>query len=276
MARTFLYPGSLLPLGPPPKLLPFVPPTETVVIVDQPVLYEEVSAPVNEIPGPPNGWRKDGLDLEFATPFPVTAQQYAAFQPKGTIVSTYPQGWRKDGLDFAFVQPFPVQDQLYTPFREPEPITLPTWYAGWQFDYGFVKPFPVTEQIFSVWDLVGQVPIIFPPGAGKRYKPPTNYLPEPPYDGVPNKPFRPVWDRGGKIEAPKVQEPPKPTGPPPLPPMSIFGARPAPMKVIDGRGLPTFNEYVPHNAAATAQRMKQAMDESDAVAALKALGLIKE
>jgi hypothetical protein len=151
--------------------------------------------------------------------------------------------------------------------------TTPTPQGWWsyQFDYKFALPFPVASQDFSEWDLVGAVPPFLPPGSGRRYEPPTDYLPEPPWDEKANKPFKPVWDRGsGKIEQPR---PAKPV-PPPLPPMDIFG-KAAPLQVISTSGLPTFREYVPEDSLGLAQRMQDAMDESDALAALKALGIMK-
>jgi hypothetical protein len=98
-----------------------------------------------------------------------------------------------------------------------------------------------------------------------------DYIPRPPYKQKPNKPFRPIWDRGKIPEG----EPEKPSGPPPLPPLDIFGTK-APARIISMQGLPTFQEYAPENPLAMQQHLEQAMDESDALAALRAIGLLKD
>ena len=90
----------------------------------------------------------------------------------------------------------------------------------------------------------------------------------------PGKSTKPIWDRGGKVDEPK--QPIAPAGPPPLPPLSIFGA---PLAVMSAKGLPTFNEYAPADPLGMAQRLSDAMDDTDAQDAmdvLRALGLLKE
>ena len=127
--------------------------------------------------------------------------------------------------------------------------------AGINLPFVFVPP-PFVPPVGGSGDLpIGLLP---------------DYIPRPPYKQKPNKPVRPIWDRG-KIQEP---EPEKPSGPPPLPPMDIFGTKAAP-RIISMHGLPTFQEYVPENPMALHQRMQEALDESDALAALRAMGLIK-
>jgi hypothetical protein len=221
------------------------------------------------------GWRKDGLDYAFTKPFPVSEQKFDGyFQPIGTIISIFAQGYHNDDTDNPkqFAKPFQAYLQQYEIAQYYEVPTTPTpqGFWGYQFDYAFLPQFPVAYQVFSVVQLLGEVPPFLPPGSGRRYKPPTDYLPEPPWDEKANKPFKPVWDRGGKIEQPRPAKP----APPPLPPLEIFG-KAAPLQVMSTNGLPTFREYVPDDSLALAQRMQDALDESDAVAALRALGLLK-
>jgi len=110
------------------------------------------------------------------------------------------------------------------------------------------------------------------PGAGKRRNFPS-YIPQPAYDVEPRSPIKPIWDRG-PAPAAEPQAPIRPAGPPPLPPLSAFASKPP--AGLSLSGLPTFDEYVPHDAMAAAQRLSDALDESDAIAALRALGLIIE
>lgn len=89
------------------------------------------------------------------------------------------------------------------------------------------------------------------------------------------KPFKPVWDRSGEVEA-LARQPAAPVGPPPLPPQSIFGQPPAQMTIGSSPfGLPTFDHLVPHDPG-LGQRMQEAQDLSDAISVLKALGIIKD
>jgi hypothetical protein len=220
------------------------------------------------------GWFGEQLEHAFARPFPIASQQYSNFTPRGSIRTAFPQGFWGYQFDIQFAKPFPVSQQQYE-IKAPRPVA-----TGIEFQFypeppvQFAKPFPVASQIFSVWDLVGEVPEFKPPGSGRRKDFPS-YIPEPPYDVKPRKPFKPIWDRGGKVEEPEKPAVVAPAGPPPLPPLSIFG-QPAPMQVMSPSGLPTFNEFVPHDAMATAKRLQQAQDESDAIAVLRALGLFKD
>jgi hypothetical protein len=220
----------------------------------------------------PDGWRSYQWEYRFAKPFPVAEQQFSTYFkfPPGVV----PQGWYPHEPE-VFAKPFPVTEQSFQPVREPVPPPPPGFgWWGYQFNYAFTKPFNAALQQFQAWDLVGAVPPNLPPGAGKRYKKPTDYLPEPPWDVKPNKPFRPVWDKpkGGEIEQPaKVATP---AGPPPLPPASIFG--PPGYAQRPALNLPNFNNYAPQDPHGLAQRMNDAQDLSDAVAVLKALGLISQ
>lgn len=125
---------------------------------------------------------------------------------------------------------------------------------------------------------IGELPrgsAVLQPGSGAAHQR-FDYLPGPAYDKNPNKPFRPIWDRGGKVEKPEpVEAAPRPV---PLPPASIF-AQPAPADMhVSGMppfGLPDFNNLVPPDSAATGQRLREAQDLGDALAVLASLATIK-
>ena len=195
------------------------------------------------------------------------------------ISAVVPHGWEGWQLNSKFSQPFPASAQQfvapYLYFVPPTFVAGEGWW-GWP-DYRFTPTFPVALQQFLALEVAftqGGKPLTEAPqpGGGKRYKPPTDYLPEPP-TGAPRKPIKPIWDRTGTIEEPAPT--PKPSGPPPLPPMSLFGQK-GTVSLATPQGLPTFSEYVPQNSLATKQRLDQALEESDALAALRSLGLIKD
>jgi hypothetical protein len=94
------------------------------------------------------------------------------------------------------------------------------------------------------------VPQFFPPGSGRRYAPPTDYLPEPAWEKKPRKPIRPIWDRGGKVQPPEEEQ--KPRTPPPVP-ASIFEPEPPPLELTS---LPTFGQYTIDRPREIANRMK--------------------
>jgi hypothetical protein len=225
----------------------------------------------------PHGWEGYQLETKFAVPFPASAQQFPAFQPQGTITNRFIalNGFLPYEYDYRFTPAFPASAQQYVAHLHRALPSAPTphGWEGQQLDARFARPFPVAEQQYEATRNPEQIFPFYPPGSGKRYKPPFQYLPQPPYEvpDKPHKPVKPIWDRGGKIEEPK---PEKPKGPPPLPPLSIFGAS-GTTRLLSPNGLPTFNEYVPQDSAAMAKRMQEALDESDAIAALRALGLIK-
>lgn len=105
------------------------------------------------------------------------------------------------------------------------------------------------------------------PGAGKRYHPPTDYLPEPAWEKRPRKPIRPIWDRAPSGAQPEVHHPSPPPGIPQMPPPGYFPARPR----LDYSTFPNFNEHVPPNLAGLGQRMHEARNSSDAMKVLKAV-----
>lgn len=146
---------------------------------------------------------------------------------------------------------------------------------AWTYNFlGGMGPF-VPRPLNPIYE--GIIPP--PPGAGKKPSV-TGIYPEPAWDKKPNKPasFRPIWDVGAKVEQPKpvVIEP----GPVPLPPLSIYGAAPqqapaAPVNAANPLNLPTHNHLVPPDPVGLGHRMQEAQDLSDAIAVLRALGLIK-
>jgi len=94
------------------------------------------------------GWEGAQLECRFAKPLPVAQQQYAAFQPRGTINSTTPQGWWPLYPDL-FAKPFPSPSQQFATFSRPIAIATPGW-EGAQLDYRVqAKPFPVGSQQYT-------------------------------------------------------------------------------------------------------------------------------
>lgn len=247
-----------------------------IVVIEQRTLYEQSFFPPKPIPQPANGWQAVRFDCAFTPRFPVTEQLWFGFDLKQLPTTTRPEGWRGNQFEYAFTKPFPAHLQhdhtiIYGVVKNAEP----EGWRNYQFDIAFAVPFPAALQQFDATNRFDQIPPYLPPGAGRRYLPPTDYLPEPAYDVEQRKPIRPIWDRGGKVDPEKKPEPAPPSGPPPLPPMSVFGQS-APMSVMSLDGLPTFQEYVPRDAMATARQLQHALDESDAIAALRALGLLKD
>jgi hypothetical protein len=233
-----------------------------------------LAAPTRLVPTlvAPDGWRGLHWDYAFTKPFPPASQVVEDYEHPIPTAAT-PQGWQGAQLDYRFSLPFPVgQQQFLTLGRQTPTAPTPQGWDSMRSEYRFTKPFPVALQPFDFFFQQFYGPPIPGPGAGKKRDIPAWY-PSPAYDEAPRKPVKPVWDRGGRIEVPKPAEPQRPAGPPPLPPLSLFGS-PAPMHVVSPNGLPTFREYVPQNAHATAQRIQEAQDESDAIAVLKALGLL--
>jgi hypothetical protein len=119
--------------------------------------------------------------------------------------------------------------------------------------------------------------VFFCVGAGGGSKNPhvvPGYIPQPPYEAKPNKPFRPIWDkpRGGEIETHPTPAPL--VGPPPLPPPSLFGSAAIAASLVPGI-LPTFDHLMPDDPADLTRRMKEAQDLSDAEAIMRKLGLIQ-
>ena len=131
------------------------------------------------------------------------------------------------------------------------------FYHGLGLEIHFTAPFPVQDQQWDMWPAqFVPPPPLPPPGSGRRYAPPTDYLPEPPWDERPRKPVRPIWDR----PAPPAPTPVAPSGPPPLPPMSAFGPQPGAPLIV--RSLPTFNEHVTPDLVALGDRLKAAMAQA--------------
>lgn len=110
-------------------------------------------------------------------------------------------------------------------------------------------------------------------GGGARSKRLTDYLPEQiGYREAPQpKPVKPIWDRASQVAQPQAPEPATPAGPPPLPPASIF-MQPQTDRQYD---LPDFHENEMDRPFAVKANLKRAKNESEALAALRALGLIK-
>lgn len=119
-----------------------------------------------------------------------------------------------------------------------------------------------------------RVPVAPVPGSGAAYWRFGHHFPEPAFEARPNKPFRPVWDRG-RVEAIAVTRP-APT-PVPLPPPSIFQAPPlAPTGSGAPFGLPDFADVAPPDPAGLGHRMLESQrDTTDTRDALDAIaGLI--
>lgn len=254
----------------------------------------------------PEGWEAGfQLDYKFAKPVPAAVQQYAAFQPRGFILITTPDGWRNYQLDTAFAKKFPAPSQQFTTtfrgripppdgwagiqlesrFRKPIASALhpyTTWpipqrfevglgWWGYQYEYRYKTPFPAAQQQFGYFQPRGDIPIILPPGAGRRKDFPS-YIPQPPYDAKPNRKFhRPVWDKPPPAPVEEPAPPPPVAG---LPPPELFGLKTAPSdKPLI---LRDFKELAPPDPRGFDQHMREVQDQSDAIAVLRALGLIKE
>jgi hypothetical protein len=226
-----------------------------------------------KVPSPvfKDGWRGAQYDVSFVRPLSPAHQQFqATWRQDGKTTSIFPAGWQQtQQWDYSFAKPFPVVEQLYLtldPELPPSSAGQPGWW-GYQFDYAFARPFPVASQLFQAWPPELVLPF-FPPGSGKRKDVPPG-IPQPAWDKRPNKPFRPVWDRGPV----KVEEPKGPIGPPPLPPASIFVRAADSAPQLDTFKLPSFDHLVPPNAGELGDKMRHAMDMSDVLAILKAMGV---
>lgn len=226
------------------------------------------------IPSDVEGWFGTQLEYRFAKPLHASEQQYSNFQPAGFVKTTFLDGWRGTQYEYRFRKPISAALHQFLTL-DPEIISNSLDFQHYpQPPVLFAKPFPVALQVFSVWDLVGDVPLFFPPGAGKRKDFPS-YIPQPPYEAKPNKPYRPVWDkpREGKVE----QHPtPTPPGPPPLPPASLFGAAAPPTPPANSLALPDFKHLVPPNPQAFDHHMRDVQDMSDVFNLLRAMGIIKD
>lgn len=115
-----------------------------------------------------------------------------------------------------------------------------------------------------------------PPGAGKHPAFPA-YVPQPPYDAKPSKPFRPIWDRRRAAEAAtKIIIETEAAGVPALPPAELFAglSTAAPL----APALPKFDHLVPGDPLGLAARMRTAQqnttDMQDALDVLEALKLL--
>jgi hypothetical protein len=243
----------------------------------------------------PDGFSGQQWDRALSKPLPipqmrVEEQQYVGFQPAGFILIKPPGGQWGWLHEYRFAKPFPVEEQQFLAL-DSEYIFGAKDYSGWhgdQLEYKFAVPFPVASQQYESTRRLGAIPPYLPPGAGKRYKPPTDFLPQPAFDQTPNAPFQPIWDRrkaeaAAAVEAARVAAlapPPQPIGPPPLPPLSIFQGVPAqPVPMQPGQapfGLPTFQQFVPPDPMGLAHRMRETQDISDATAVLRALGLLND
>jgi hypothetical protein len=142
----------------------------------------------------------------------------------------------------------------------------------WTYNFlGGLGPFvprPLSPIVEAVPPLV--------PGAGKKPLV-TGVYPDAPWSKKSGKPFKPVWDIGGEVEKPAA---PPVIAPPaiPLPPDSIFGAKPTrtiPINAANPLNLPTFDHLVPPDPVGLGHRVQEAQDLSDAIMVLRALGLIK-
>ena len=113
------------------------------------------------------------------------------------------------------------------------------------------------------------------PGGGGRRPDVQPFLPQPPWEEKARKPFKPVWDRAApKKPPPPLPEPYSPKNPAPPPPRFIFRA--AAEKMAMPKGLPSFDDMVPTDVKGMGQRMADTEDMNDALAVLKALGMIKK
>jgi hypothetical protein len=108
----------------------------------------------------PHGWESwQFAEYKFATPLPAASQQYAAFQPRGFVASTFPDGWRHAEWDYGVAKPFPVGAQLFLA-QVPEPFAgavAPQGWEGAQLDYRYATPLAAAQQQYAA-HIVERVP----------------------------------------------------------------------------------------------------------------------
>lgn len=204
-------------------------------------------------------------------------QQFLAIGPLNPVVSF---GWVPQLSEPVRVPARLIEaKQQFLAYAAGAIVVEPTLFSKWGYAWSepvrqhprlleALQQFEITEEGF------GPPP---PPGSGRRKDFPS-WIPQPAYDAKPAKAFRPVWDKppDGEIE----QHPtPVPAAQAPLPPASIFAPpvleRPMPAPGSPPPfGLPDFNNLVPPDPAGLNRRMTEAQDMSDAMAVLKALGLV--
>ncbi|MGP0093121.1 MAG: hypothetical protein ACLPKB_24750 [Xanthobacteraceae bacterium] len=250
----------------------------------------------------PHGFEGWQYDYHFTKPFPVAEQQFLALDPERVpraldaqgfypqppdlfgrrfpvaeqqfltygrgIIPTAPtaHGWEGAQLECRFAKPFPVVAQQFW-LASPERILASITFEFFPHPPDlFGKPFPVSEQLFQGWP-PEEVPPFHAPGAGKRKDFPS-YIAQPPRDGKPNKPVRPIWDVLQEIE--KRASVGGHSQPVPLPPPYVF----APPQPAASAPLPDLNRLAPPNVGQFAQQMRELEDQRVALEILRKLGLI--
>jgi hypothetical protein len=225
--------------------------------------FAATNTPRSNIPTAPtaHGWEGWQLDSRLAKPFPVVEQLYSAsLTPVGSVpTAKTAHGWESWQLNSQLAKSFPVAAQQFlSSFTLRSSIATaatPHGWEGWQLNIRFAKPFPIHDQQFVSWpaEFIPSAPP--PPGSGRRYLPPTDYLltVPPAWNEKTRKPIKPIWDRGGKVEEPK--QPASPRKPPPAP-LSIFG--PGPQQPLDTSTLPKFGQYSIDRPLSLADRLMKA------------------
>jgi len=108
-----------------------------------------------------DGWRNYQLDYQFAKPVNPTVQQFASFQPRGTITNVpVSEGWRNHQWDYVFAKPVkPALNQL-SAFQALGTITPLATVEGWrnyQLAYQFAQPVKSALQQFASFQALGTI-----------------------------------------------------------------------------------------------------------------------
>jgi hypothetical protein len=152
-------------------------------------------------------------------------------------------------------------------------ISLAAWAAQpnpWTYTFaGGLQPFAGIKQTPPSGPLPPPVPDVIPSQGGGKKKLHTPYIPSPPYDVKPNKPFKPVWDRGGTKDEPKAAPAAAPIPPPP--PELFSGSKTA---SLDVSKLPSLDQFGMPNMQQYGQQIHDAEDLSDIMRLLEELTAI--
>lgn len=224
-------------------------------------------------PPPPNSkvnWQTLSPEL-FAKPFPVQDQIFTSTPSPQRFLPGF--GWWGLQLEVSYAKPFPASAQAFNAYVPEGMIPQPPTPHGFNVlpEVKFATPFAAALQQYTGYTPQGVIPIFYAPGSGKRRDFPS-YIPQPPYRAKPNKVYRsPVWD---KAPPGKVEQPTPAPAPTPLPPAELF-ASPPPAPTLDQLTLPDFSQYG-HADPELDAHMNHVMDLNDAVAVMRALGILKD
>lgn len=174
----------------------------------------------------------------------------------------------RDDVEPPAVETNPHFIARYTPVRLNVPLALrdnaelpPVPETNVHFIATF-KPVRYTIFRFNFEGCDESAPL--PPGAGKRRDFPS-YIPQPPYDVKPNKPFQPIWDKRRQEEQERAKALAElPPAPVPLPPAALFERQ----TDAQALGLPELDHGI--HPEQLEPGLRDAQDLSDLAGALQA------